>query len=221
MFLDFYGLREQPFGVTPDPAYLYLSRTHREALAALLYGIKADRGFMALIADPGMGKTTLLYRLMEELRDSARTVFLFQTQCDSREFFCYVLSELGVETTGMDLASMHKKLNDVLFGEMLAGRRSVLVVDEAQDLEGPVLETIRLLSNFETPHSKLLEIVLAGQPQLAEKLARHGLSQLRQRISILAAGIPRVPARRPVTSSIGSRWLATPAARSSHRMLWR
>src|SRR5216683_6322135 len=78
MFLDFYGLREQPFGVTPDPAYLYLSVTHREALAALLYGIKADRGFVALIAESGMGKTTLLNRLMEELHDSARTVFLFQ-----------------------------------------------------------------------------------------------------------------------------------------------
>src|SRR6266481_1768725 len=185
MFLDFYGLREQPFGVTPDPAYLYLSRTHREALAALLYGIKADRGFMALIAESGMGKTTLLYRLMEELHNSARTVFLFQTQCDSREFFCYLLSELGIETAGMGLASMHKKLNHVLFSEMLAGRRFVLVVDEAQDLEGPVLETIRLLSDFETTHAKLLEIVLAGQPQLAEKLAQRGLSQLRQRIAVL------------------------------------
>ncbi len=193
MFLDFYGLSEQPFGATPDPAYLYLSRTHGEALATLLYGIKADRGFMALIAEPGMGKTTLLYRLIEELRDSARTVFLFQTQCDSHEFFCYLLRELGLETTGMDLASMHKKLNDVLFGEMLAGRRSVLVVDEAQNLEGPVLETIRLLSNFETTHSKLLEIVLAGQPQLAEKLARPGLSQLRQRISILSQLEPLSP----------------------------
>ncbi len=185
MFLDFYGLCEQPFGVTPDPAYLYPTRTHGQALTALMYGIKTGRGFMALIADPGMGKTTLLYRLMDELRESARTVFLFQTQCDTREFFCYVLSELGIETAGMDLASMHKKLNEILFGEMLAGRRFVLIVDEAQNLEAPVLETIRLLSNFETTHSKLLEIVLAGQPLLAEKLARPDLSQLRQRIVIL------------------------------------
>jgi type II secretory pathway predicted ATPase ExeA/HSP20 family molecular chaperone IbpA len=185
MFLDFYGLCEQPFGVTPDPAYLYPTRTHGQALTALIYGIKAGRGFMALIADPGMGKTTLLYRLMDELRESARTVFLFQTQCDSREFFCYILGELGIETAGMDLASMHKKLNEVLFGEMLSGRRFVLIVDEAQNLEAPVLETIRLLSNFETTHSKLLEIVLAGQPLLAEKLARPDLSQLRQRIVIL------------------------------------
>jgi general secretion pathway protein A len=185
MFLDFYGLREQPFGVTPDPNYLYLSRTHGEALGALLDGIKADRGFMALIAEPGMGKTTILYRLLEELRDSARTVFLFQTQCDSREFFRYILSELGIKTARMGLVSMHNKLNEVLFSEMLAGRRFVLVVDEAQDLEGPVLETIRLLSDFETPHAKLLGIILSGQPLLAEKLAQPALSQLKQRIAIV------------------------------------
>ena len=185
MFLDFYGLREQPFGVTPDPNYLYLSRTHGEALGALLEGVKADRGFMALIAEPGMGKTTILYRLLEELRDSARTVFLFQTQCDSREFFRYILSELGIKTARMGLVSMHNKLNEVLFSEMLAGRRFILVVDEAQDLEEPVLETIRLLSDFETPHAKLLGIILSGQPLLAEKLAQPALSQLKQRIAIV------------------------------------
>ena len=104
MFLEFYHLRQQPFGVTPDPAYLYLTRTHRDALTALLAGIKEGRGFFALIAEPGMGKTTLLYQLLDELHDSARTVFLFQTQCDSREFFQYLLSELGVDTKGMDLS---------------------------------------------------------------------------------------------------------------------
>src|SRR5690348_9453959 len=156
MFLDFYGLLEQPFGVTPDPTYLYPTRSHHEALASISSGIKADRGFMVLVAEPGMGKTTLLYRLMEELRDSARTVFLFQTQCDSREFFRYLLIEVGIDTTGMDLVSMHKKLNEVLFSEMLAARRFVVIVDEAQDLEGSVLETIRLLSDFETTHAKLL-----------------------------------------------------------------
>jgi general secretion pathway protein A len=185
MFLDFYGLREQPFGVTPDPNYLYLSRTHGEALGALEDGIKTDRGFMALIAEPGLGKTTLLYRLLDEFRDTARSVFLFQTQCDSREFFRYILSELGIKTARMNLVAMHNKLNEVLFGEMLAGRRFVLVVDEAQDLEEPVLETIRLLSDFETPHAKLLAIVLSGQPLLAEKLAQPALSQLKQRIAVV------------------------------------
>jgi len=189
-FLDFYSLREQPFGVTPDPAYLYPSEMHRAALRLLLCGIQNDRGFMALIAEPGMGKTTLLNKLIEELRDSARAVFLFQTQCDSREFFGYLLRELGEETAGMDLASMHSKLNAILFQEMLEGRRFVLIVDEAQNLDDSVLETIRLLSDFETTHAKLLEIVLVGQPELAAKLARPGLSQLRQRIGLLASLAP-------------------------------
>ncbi len=186
MLLEFYGLREQPFGVTPDPAYLYPSSTHRKALAALSSAVGGDRGFMALIARPGMGKTTLLYQLLEELRETARTAFLFQTQCDSHEFFRYLLGELGVDSLGMDLFSMHEKLNQLLFSEMLAGRRFLLVVDEAQNLDGSVLETIRLLTNFETPHAKLLQIVLAGQPQLAEKLAQPNLAQLRQRIAVLS-----------------------------------
>ena len=185
--LSFYGLCEQPFGVTPDPAYLYLGPAHRQALSSISRGIENDRGFMALIAEPGMGKTTLLNKLLEELRDSTRTVFLFQTQCDSRGFFRYLLSELGVESlVGMDLVAMHHKLNEILFQEMLEGRRFVLVVDEAQNLHDSVLETIRLLSDFETSHTKLLEIILAGQPQLAAKLARPNLSQLRQRIAVLA-----------------------------------
>lgn len=186
MFLDFYHLRQQPFGVTPDPAYLYLSSTHRRALDSLLSGIKEGRGFFALIAEPGMGKTTLLYQLLDELHDSARTVFLFQTQCNSREFFQYLMNELGVDTKGMDLVSMHGRLNEILFAEMIAGRRFVLIVDEAQNLEDSVLETVRLLSNFETSYSKMLQIVLAGQPQLSDKLAQPQLAQLRQRLAVRA-----------------------------------
>ena len=186
MFLDFYGLREQPFGMTPDPAYLWASGTHTEALSSLYFGIKENRGFLALIAEPGMGKTTLLYQLLEDLRDCARTVFVFQTQCDSREFFQYVLHELDVDTQGMGLVAMHSKLNQLLFEEMLAGRHFVLVVDEAQNLDESVLETVRMLSNFETHHSKLLQIVLAGQPRLAATLALPQLSQLRQRIAVLS-----------------------------------
>ena len=184
MFLDFYGLRQQPFGVTPDPAYLYPSQTHSEALAALSAGISEGRGFFALVAEPGMGKTTLLYRLLEGLRESARTAYLFQTQCDKREFLQYVLAELGVDSRGLGLVSLHNKLNEVLFAELLEGKRFVLVVDEAQNLDDSVLETIRLLSNFETTHTKLLQIVLAGQPELAAKLSQPRLLQLRQRIAV-------------------------------------
>ncbi len=185
MILDFYGLREQPFGVTPDPAYLYASRTHCEALDSLTEAILGDRGFLALIAEPGMGKTTLLNQLMEGLRDTARAVFLFQTQCDSREFLQYLMNELGVDCTGMGLVAMHNKLNEILFGEMLAGRRFVLIVDEAQNLDESVLETIRMLSNFETTHSKLMQIILAGQTQLGQKLRQHQLAQLWQRITMV------------------------------------
>jgi general secretion pathway protein A len=100
MFLDYYHLREQPFGVTPDPRYLYLSGTHREALASLYYGVEAGRGFMALIADPGMGKTTLLFQLLGQLRKSADFAFLFQTQYNSREFLRYLLLDMGLDAGG-------------------------------------------------------------------------------------------------------------------------
>jgi type II secretory pathway predicted ATPase ExeA len=185
MFLDFFQLREDPFGVTPDPAYLYLSRTHFEALEALRDGILNGRGFLALIAEPGMGKTTLLYQLQEILPEKSRVAFLFQTQCNSREFFQYLLNELGVDTRGMGLVAMHKKLNEMMFDEMLETNRLVLIVDEAQNLDARVLETIRLLSNFETAHSKLLQIVLAGQPELGAKLHQKELSQLLQRVSVV------------------------------------
>ena len=184
--LEFYGLQQQPFDVTPDPAYLYFSPSHRDALTSLTQGIEHFRGFMMLVAEPGMGKTTLLNKLMEELTDTARVVFLFQTQCSSRELLCYILNELEVDHTGMDAVAMHRALNQALLEEMLRGRRFVLIVDEAQNLQEPVLETIRLLSDFETTHSKLIQIVLAGQPQIAQTLMNPSLVQLRQRIAVLA-----------------------------------
>jgi type II secretory pathway predicted ATPase ExeA len=186
MFLDFYKMKEQPFGVTPDPRFLYLGKSHREALASLFYGIESDRGFVALIAQPGFGKTTLIFQLLEKLQKGARTVFLFQTQCNSKDLFHYLLNGLGVDTEGMELVSMHNKLNEILCREMLAGRRFVLAIDEAQNLDPEVLETIRLLSNFETSQAKLLQIVLIGQLQLARKLASPALEQLQQRISVFA-----------------------------------
>jgi general secretion pathway protein A len=186
MYLDFYGLKEEPFGVTPDPRFLHLSPDHREALASIYYGIEAGRGFMALIAVPGMGKTTLLFHLLERFRSSARTAFLFQTQCNSREFMRFLLNELSCESgSGQDPVAMHEEFNRMLLHEARAGRRCVIIVDEAQNLDASVLETIRLLSDFETPRAKLLQIVLAGQPELADKLARPSLAQLRQRISLI------------------------------------
>lgn len=185
-FLDFYGLKEEPFGVTPDPRFLYLSPGHREALGSIYHGIQAGRGFLALIAGPGMGKTTLLFHLVERFRSSARMAFLFQTQCNSTDFMRLLLNELSCETgSGQDPVAMHEQFNRLLLHETRAGRRCIVIVDEAQNLDPTVLETIRLLSDFETPRAKLLQIVLAGQPELAYKLARPSLVQLRQRISLI------------------------------------
>jgi type II secretory pathway predicted ATPase ExeA len=184
MYLNYFQLREEPFGSTPDPRFLYQSNTHREALATLYCGYYSNRGFTALIAQPGMGKTTLLFQFLQNIRNAARTVFLFQTQCNTRELFRYLLYDLGI-TPGEDVAEMHQQLNSVLLEEARAGRRVVLVIDEAQNLPDSVLETVRLLSDFETSRAKLMQIVLAGQSQLSEKLASPGLEQLRQRISLV------------------------------------
>jgi type II secretory pathway predicted ATPase ExeA len=185
MVLDYYNLKEQPFGVTPDPRYLYYSPIHREALATLSYGIRSGRGFMSLIAEPGMGKTTILFQLLRELEASTRTVFLFQTLCTPKELLQALLRDLGVDD-GDNVIRMQQKLNDVLLLEARRGRRVVVVIDEAQNLDDSALESVRMLSNFETSSDKLLQIVLAGQPRLREKLASPHLLQLRQRMSIFA-----------------------------------
>jgi type II secretory pathway predicted ATPase ExeA len=186
MFLEYYGLREQPFGVTPDPRYLYFSQTHREALGSLFYGIQSGCGFLTLIAPPGLGKTTLLAQLLERLRNTAQTAFLFHTQCDSREFLSQLLLDLGLHSEDQNLSRMYEAIHSVLLRNARTGRRFVLVIDEAQNLADSVLETVRLLSDFETPQTKLMQIVLCGQPQLADRLAHPDLIQLRQRISIVS-----------------------------------
>ncbi|HTF26749.1 MAG TPA: AAA family ATPase [Candidatus Limnocylindria bacterium] len=186
MFLEFYGLKEQPFGVTPDPRFICPSRTHSKAFNSLSCGIEAGCGFLALIAKPGMGKTTLVFQLLKQLEQTSRAIFLFQTQCDSRELLRYLLSGLGLDAAGQDIVTMHERLNQFLARELLAGRRFVLIIDECHNLDNSVLETVRLLSDFETTSAKLIQILLVGQTQLAEKLSRPSLTQLRQRISILS-----------------------------------
>jgi general secretion pathway protein A len=186
MVLDYYKLREQPFGVTPDSRFLFLSPTHREALASLLYGIDAGCGFLALIATPGLGKTTLLFHAMNQLREKALTVFLFQTVCTPMDLLRALLTGLGVQDTQGTLIQMQLRLKDVLVEQARQGKRVVVVIDEAQNLDDSVLELIRMLSNFETSREKLIQIILSGQPQLAEKIGSPDLEQLRQRVSIFA-----------------------------------
>ncbi len=188
MFLDFYKLTEQPFGVTPNPRYLYLTPTHREAMASIFYGVIENRGFTALIAPPGMGKTTLLFELLQRC-SALRTVFLFQFQSSPEGLMRSLLAELGIDGA-RDITEMQEQLNQAILREAAEGKRLVVVVDEAQNFAEPVLEVLRMLSNFETSSEKLVHIVLAGQPQLAEKMLAPSLAQLRQRISIVARLAP-------------------------------
>jgi len=190
MLLEHFKLSVQPFGVTPDARFLYLSQTHREALASLFYGIQAGRGFTALIAAPGMGKTTLMFHLLGLLMENAKTAFLFQTLCGPEEFLRYLLADFGIDDEGGDSVRLHAKLNAYLLHESKKGRQVVVVIDEAQNLDERVLELVRMLSNFETPGKKLMHLVLSGQPQLAERLSSEHLTQLRQRISIVARLAP-------------------------------
>jgi type II secretory pathway predicted ATPase ExeA len=185
MFRQFYGMREQPFGVTPDSRYLHFSRTHREALASLFCGIQDRRGFLALIAPPGTGKTTLLFYLLERLRPSARTVFMFDTPSDPQDLMSYLAADLGLNRVGVTTADIRLQFHNLLREESQAGRNVVIVVDEAQNLTNPVLEQLRMLSNFESGTHKLLQVVLAGQPPLATRLTHPHLVQLRQRLAIV------------------------------------
>jgi len=184
MLLEYYNLLEQPFGVTPDTRFLYLNHMYCEALASLWYGVEERRGFIALIAHPGMGKTTLLFQLLQRLRrTSARTVFLFQTCCSADDLIRYLLLDLGIWPSS-DAVSMRYQLNEALIREARAGRQVVFVIDEAQNLSAATLESVRLLSDFETSQGKLLQIVLAGQPQLANTLMKPEMLQLTQRLSM-------------------------------------
>ena len=178
-----FGLRENAFGVTPDPRFLFLSQTHREALASLVNGIDCDFGFQVLVAQPGMGKTTLLFNFLERFRTTAHTAFLFQPQPNPCELLQSVLLELGTNSEETSLRKLSEQLNQVLTRAARERRRVIVVLDEAQNLDFAVLEALRQLSNFETASTKLMQIVLAGQPQLAKKLALPEQEQLMQRIS--------------------------------------
>jgi general secretion pathway protein A len=191
--LDYYKLQEQPFGVTPDSRYVFLTSSHKEALSSLVYGIEAGCGFVALIADPGLGKTTLLFQTLDILRDNARIVFLFQTISTPLDLLRALLSGLGVRELRGNLVEMQIMLKELLSEQFRAGRRVVLVIDEAQNLDDSVLELVRMLSNFETERDKLIQIVLAGQPQLEKNIASPELVQLRQRVSIFARLKPLTP----------------------------
>jgi TonB family protein len=190
--LRHFGFRESPFGVTPNPAFLFSSRMHLGALNSMVQSIESNLGFTVLLGNPGMGKTTLLLQLLTQYRDSARTAFIFQTQCKRYELLRYLASELELPMK-RDEVSMHQRLKEMLVNEARAGRKVLIFIDEAQNLHHSSLEAIRLLSDFETPRAKLLHIILAGSAQLGDTLLTPELSQLAQRISTVCRLEPLAP----------------------------
>jgi general secretion pathway protein A len=182
VYHEFFGLVRSPFEMTPDPAFLVLGDTHREGLATLVYAVSSRKGFVLLTGEVGTGKTTLLHALLSQLDRETATAFIFNPRLEPLDFFHILLEELGIEEACRTKAEYLLALNRFLIERLERDLPTLLIVDEAQNLSAEMLEEIRLLSNLETPTSKLLQIMLVGQPELAEMLAKPELRQLRQRI---------------------------------------
>jgi general secretion pathway protein A len=184
MYLPFYELIEKPFNATPDPKFLYLTPGHREALAQLIYSIQESRGFAVLTSDVGTGKTTLLQALIQRLDGEAEVACIPFSMLSFDEILTYMLDSFGVVGAMDSRVQRLQTLHRLLIDRRHAGQKTVLIIDEAQNLDLKTLEQIRLLSNFETPTEKLLQILLVGQPELKLKLEAPELQQLRQRIGL-------------------------------------
>jgi TonB family protein len=187
MYEDHFGLKGQPFSVTANPKFLFDSDSHREALISLQYGIQERRGFMLLVGEVGTGKSTILRALVEQLETSTRTILIHHTTLNRSELLQMILHELKIQDTGLGRVEMLRALNEFLVGEAQAERPApVLIIDEAHNLTAELLEEVRLLTNLELGDNKLLQLVLAGQPELDDQLRRPKLRQLRQRIAVWA-----------------------------------
>lgn len=186
MYESFYGLKENPFNVTPNPDYIFLGENHKEALAQLLYGVREKKGFIVITGEVGTGKTTLIHYLLEKLNGNnhTKTAFLFNPKLTVNDFIQYILRDLGVRVQGQTKGEYLQHLHRYLLNAYRKDERVVLIVDEAQGLKPELLEEIRLLSNLETSRSKLIQIVLVGQPELDKTLSQPEYRQLRQRINL-------------------------------------
>jgi len=184
MYTAFYGLREKPFALSPDPRFLYLAGAHREALAHLLYGLEQGEGFIAITGEVGTGKTTLCRTLLERLGAETEVAFLFNPSRNATELLQAIAIEFGLPIEGRGRTELGHDLNRFLLEKSREGRRVLLIIDEAQNLSPSTLEQVRLLSNLETANAKLIHILLLGQPELDRKLDSARLRQLRQRISV-------------------------------------
>ena len=184
MYTQFFGLTEKPFSITPDPRYLYMSQRHADALAHLLYGVSESGGFIQLTGEVGTGKTTLVRSLFEQLPDEADVALILNPELTTGEFLTAITEELGVKVPGdRSVKALIDGLNAYLLDAHGRGRRTVLIVDEAQNLGTGLLEQVRLLTNLETPKQKLLQIILIGQPELREVLSRADMRQVAQRVT--------------------------------------
>ena len=186
MYQAYYGLKENPFKVTPDPRFVYMGEKHREALAQLLYGVKESKGFIVVTGEVGTGKTTMIHYLLGRFNGNGhtKTAFLFNPKLTVDDFLTYILDDLGVTPQQGGKAAQLQALHKFLLEAYEKDQKVVLIIDEAQGLKPELLEEIRLLSNMETAKSKLLQIVLVGQPELNDTLAQSAYRQLRQRINL-------------------------------------
>jgi general secretion pathway protein A len=185
MYNGFFGFDADPFRVNPDPRFFYASESHREALATLVYAVRERKGFIVLTGEVGTGKTTVLNALLRTLDKDVQTAYLFNTVLTLEDFFSYVFEELGLEQVEpFRKGDALHRLNHHLIDRLRKGKQTLLIIDEAQNLSAELLEEIRMLSNLETPQSKLLQIVLVAQPELDAKLRRPELRQLRQRVEL-------------------------------------
>ncbi|HZL78476.1 MAG TPA: AAA family ATPase [Candidatus Limnocylindrales bacterium] len=184
MYLEFYGLRLSPFDITPNPRFLFHSTKHREAFNHLLYGIRERKGFVQLTGEVGAGKTTLCRALLEQLDGHFSTALILNPVLTGNELMKAIATEYGLDAKGKDRLETMAMISDFLLKQTLAGKETVLIIDEAQNLTEELLEQVRLISNIETDDRKLLQIVLLGQPELRDRLNSHQLRQLRQRITV-------------------------------------
>lgn len=184
MYLDFLGLREKPFSVTSDPAFLYLSRRHREALSHMSYGIRERKGFVEITGEIGTGKTTLCKALLRQLDETTKTALILHSGLSELQLLQAVVQDFGLNPMRSNRVNLFNQLNGFLIEEATRGHNVVLIIDEAQHLSPRVLEQIRMLSNLETDKEKLIQIILVGQPQLREKLSLPSLRQIQQRIAV-------------------------------------
>ncbi len=184
MYLEYYGLTEPPFTITPNPRFLFFSAKHREAFNHLLYGIRERKGFVQLTGEVGAGKTTLCRALLEQLGPEFSTALILNPVLDADQLVKAIAMELNLQVKGLDRLETLAEINRFLLLQVEHHKDTVLIIDEAQNLTPDLLEQVRLLSNLETDERKLLQIVLMGQPELRDRLNDHSLRQLRQRITI-------------------------------------